>query len=77
MIVTVATTVTLTDIMVTTTVIAIVKGIGIMIAVIISGIMIAVTTATPADWVYATLDPRLDGCVGKGYPSDAAGLPMH
>jgi hypothetical protein len=30
-----------------------------------------------ASWVYAKLDPRLDGSVGKGFPSDAAGLPVH
>jgi hypoxanthine phosphoribosyltransferase len=30
-----------------------------------------------ATWVYSKLDPRLDGCVGKGFPADAAGLPIH
>lgn len=30
-----------------------------------------------ATWVYSKLDPRMDGCVSKGFPADAAGLPMH
>jgi hypothetical protein len=30
-----------------------------------------------APWVYDKLDARLDGCVGKGFPADASGRPVH
>ncbi len=30
-----------------------------------------------APWVYSKLDPRMDGCVSKGYPADKEGLPVH
>ena len=30
-----------------------------------------------APWVYAKLDPKLDGSVCKGHPADSDGLPQH